>query len=151
MYSELPVFFDLGGMNYDPKIIHLLRDPHKVALSRLQMEADKLQLGDAYRAHYFIDELSDPEVKKILDERISPDLTKIRELASFIAESQQQHIRLLENIAHFQVNYEEIVRDNASVSILDKGIQSRLLSFLNVPDDSGDLYTTFYKTDIAHH
>lgn len=149
MYSELPIFFALGGSNYNPKVIHLLRDPYKVALSRLQMEADKSQLGSAYRAHYFIDELSNPEVKKILDERISPDLTRVESLAASIAESQQKHIRLLESIAHLQISYEEIVKDDESVHVLDKEIQRRLLSFLDVPADNTDWHTHFYKTDIA--
>jgi hypothetical protein len=149
MYGQLRTFLQLGGFEYNPKIIHLLRNPYNVALSRLQMGADRVQMGEAYQAHFHIEDLSRPEIKKMLDERIRPDLTEVETLASKITEEQQVFIQMLENTPHLQLNYEEIVRDNESVRILDKEIQSRILSYLDVPDDC-ELYTTYYKTGITN-
>lgn len=149
MYSELSIFLKLGGGAYKPLIIHLLRNPYDVALSRLQMRADRLKLGNSYKAHCKINELEKPEVSKRLKDRIEPDDSSIDSLVCSIAENQQKHVLMLKNIPHLQINYEEIALDNESVTVLNKEVQKKLMIFLNLSDDDFKLSTSYYKTGIV--
>ena len=149
MYSEINVFLNLGGGNYFPKIIHLIRAPYQVALSRLQMQADKLQLGDKYKAHCKVSDLQKPEIIEKLNRRNKPDLSTVESLSAAILKNQTKHISLLEKVHHLQIDYNEIAQNGKSAEYLNEDTQRKLLAFLELPDEGIRLYTTYFKTGIV--
>ena len=137
MYDQLPVFKKLGGVLKDLKIIHLIRDCHFVALSRLQAQADKKKQGLDYQAHYHKE---DP-----LKEQGIPELSRLDQLKNEIDQEQRQFVKLLKNLDHLELKYEEIVQNDQSVEFLDQEVQQRLLRYLDLETVPFRLYTTLIK------
>lgn len=125
MYSQMPLFEPICGTLHDYPIIHLLRDPRAVALSILQMEADRLAHGSAYRAHYHLNEVPPPQ-----GNRTSNGLEELtKQVASVQADFRQRHSmhpRML------TVTYEELTA-NQQVNALSGENSEKLLGFLGLP------------------
>lgn len=153
MYSEIAVFLKMVESldnDLDLKIIHLLRDPGNVALSRLQMEADKKMLGSSYQAHFHTTEQED-NYKKFINARKALDSSRLDVITKQVTHDQYQFTEMLKDTPHLQLYYEEIAPDNKPVEQLNKATRNKLFNFLGL--DAGDLtfYTTYIKTGIHHN
>lgn len=145
MYSQLATFYKLGGNLGNHKIIHLLRQPHDVAMSRLQMAADKKSLGPQYKAHY---RSNSALHKEIFDDNLreSPDLSKLKVITARIAKQQKLFKIKLQNIPHFEINFEDICPRNQQITTLNGNLSNSLLNFLGLPN--WELSTKYLKTGI---
>ncbi|HEY4789022.1 MAG TPA: sulfotransferase domain-containing protein [Bacteroidales bacterium] len=141
MYNQMYIFEKLGGAFINHKIIHLIRNPYNVALSRLQMTADKAKQGNLYKAHYHNHES--------INERGVPDLSKLIELTNEINAVQQKYIELLKDTNHLLIKYEDFVKNDENAVELDEDVQSKILQFLCLENVSFKLYTTYIKTGIV--
>jgi len=153
MYSEMPIFLKLYEEDHaelDCKIIHLLRDPQNIALSRAQMEADKKQAGAAYQAHYHKSDLETVNSNSVPKARGIANLADLPQRVKEIVEEQQLYIDLLKPVEHLQLYYEEFVKDDQNVEELDEQVQKKLFSFLGLQDTGGRLFTTYIKTGMAN-
>jgi len=149
MYVHFDIYNRLGGDLKNHKIIHLLRDPLAVALSRLQREADKKKMGSIFKPHYHKDS---PDERKLAtsSERGIVDTIKADKLAMEIESTQKKYINQLKNIPHLEIHYEELVPDNKGIEQLSPQISELLLNYLDLKNDVQSLFTTYIKTGIRY-
>jgi hypothetical protein len=140
MYSQVAAMEKMGGKLLDQKIIHLLRNPKAIARSRLQMEADRKVLGAQYRAHLYQGES--------LPRRGIPDTSVLEKMARSIEMEQEKYKEILKGTFHLELHYEDFVPSEESISVLDRSVQIRVLSFLGLKDPGVPFYTKHVKTGI---
>ena len=151
MYNQFPIFLEATkavNESENCKLIHLLRDPHDVALSCLQMEADKNMLRGEFRAH-FVTTDSDDIAQYIKPEtRAKPDLLKLPAKKQKTIEQQNIFIEVLKDKEHLEVRYEEMAPCNAEVRAIDPWLQYKLFAFVGLDDIPVDRSTPYRKSGI---
>lgn len=148
MYDQIHIFKELGGNFFNHKIIHLLREPFAVALSLLQMQADKKETGANYKAHYQKTKLSDKKPNSFISQRGVLDITYLETLKDSILKEQEKHIEQLKSIYHLQLRYEDLAPGNETVEYLNAITQGQLTSFLELPSEPRIFHTAYLKTGI---
>jgi hypothetical protein len=136
MYSMIPVFERLCGPLSQHRVIHLLRNPGNVARSVAQMEADRVLLGNAYRAHHKVGEKAPPP-SPISTDAVERVYRKVVASQALYAEVLRTHPRCL------TLTYEEIT-DNRNTSTIPEAAGRQLLNFLGLEYHS--LSTTLQKS-----
>jgi hypothetical protein len=139
MYSEAERFERLCRRLNECKVIHLLRNPRDVAVSQIQMEADRARLGIAFRAHYRIAD-TPPEPAPIDVKAVEGREKAVRSVQRTYANRFKLHCDIL------TVSYDEIT-NNCQVNIVPEPIAVRILSFLGLT--YSPLTTTLRKTGAA--
>lgn len=135
MYSQVALFEKLCGP-LSGRIIHLLREPAKVALSMAQKDADRDRYGRAVRAHYRRDEAV-PEHAPVSPERMAKFL-------GWVVAGQRKYAEALRGRPDvLTVSYEELTGDR-EVRTLAPAVGARLLGFLGL--DVRPLATPLRKT-----
>jgi hypothetical protein len=136
MYPCVEAFENLCGPLHDCQIIHLLRNPADVAISLVQMEADRAKLGSSFRAHSRITE--PPPVHFEIDfEAVAMQKERIGKVQEIFSR------RLASCSKVLSISYEEIT-NNRQVNLVDEAIAARILSFLRLA--YSPLSTTLRKT-----
>jgi hypothetical protein len=136
MYAMVALFEELCGRLKDHKLIHLIRDPDRVATSLAQLEADKIVLGSNYKSHYRMNETLPPSAN------ISP--MKIQRIAAKVAADQRLYVLALASHQNcLTITYEALTR-NQEVSTIPAPISIKVLTFLGL--DFFELTTTLRKT-----
>ncbi|MEO6523832.1 MAG: sulfotransferase domain-containing protein [Mucilaginibacter sp.] len=147
MYNQLKIFKNVGGELAACKIIHLLRDPKNVALSRCQARSDKAYYGDKYRAHLSVGEMSlEKRIKS--DLRIPPDLHDFEQQAIKILQEQKCISELLFAIPHLELHYEDFVSGEVSIDVLNVKTATMLGDYLSLDAAYFQKKTSYVKTGI---
>jgi hypothetical protein len=122
-YGQLDNFYYFGGELKKVKIIHLLRNPRNVAISILQLVADR-KLNKNIKGHQ--------EVRKYYGERAEIDVSQLPDRISKTIEKQNAEIEMLKDMEHLQIRYEDFVPDEKSIEYLDDDIAKRILDFIGL-------------------
>ena len=139
-YSQLESFYELGGDLKKIKIIHLLRNPLDVAISRLQLKVDR-EIDKNISAHHRSTRKKEYGKRGIIDEGLIDSEIKRIEL------SYNSQKELLKNIDHLEINYEDFTNGGNNTEYLNDDIAKKILNYLNLKYHDR-LHTTLLITGI---
>jgi hypothetical protein len=137
-YNQLDNFYKAGGSLENVKIMLLLRNPRNVAISTLQLMADR-KLNKNILGHGKVD--------KEYGKRGVIDESKIPHRISVTIERQNAQKEMLRDINHFVINYEDFVPNEKNIEYLDDKVAKKILNFIGL-EFKKRLYTNLRKTRI---
>ncbi|MEN6422053.1 MAG: hypothetical protein ABFD76_08895 [Smithella sp.] len=143
MYEHISTFEKLGGILKKHKIIHLIRNSKDVALSILQMRADKIIQSTRYKAHYIEDEIIPKRGE------INYSKKELLIMEKMIEYRQKKYSEELNRTGCLEITYESIAPGNKTNKELDKIITKKIFDYLEIKiDDNCVLRTKYIKTGI---
>jgi hypothetical protein len=140
MYSQVPTYESLCGKLGNQRIVHLIRDPHNVAQSVAQMEADRVLRGAAFRAHFRVDEEL-PSPAPTLGDDIAVIEAKVTALQAQFIKRLEGHPKCL------RISYEAIT-GNREVRELPRELTAHILEFFGL--EYHPLRTDLRKTSLSY-
>lgn len=135
-YGHLNEFYELGGSLKEIKIIYLSRNPRNIAISKLQLIADR-KIDASIKGH--------KRVGREYGERGKIDEGLIDIRISEVKKKQKKQRELLRDIKHLQINYEDFVPDEKNIEYLDDNVAKKILDFIGLKHID-KLHTTHIKT-----
>jgi hypothetical protein len=143
MYEHISTFEKLGGILKKHKIIHLVRNSKDVALSILQMKADKIIQHSNYVAHHKENEIIPIRGKIIYSKK------QLLIMERMVEYRQKKYSEELRKFGCLELSYESIAPNNTTVKELDKKISKAIFDYLGIKIDDGcNLQTKYVKTGI---